>query len=156
LINNALIMIGFIDEPLALAHNFFGTAIGMIHIMLPFLVLPLYASMKAINRDLIKAAANLGAAPIVVFWRVYLPLSLPGLFAGLLLVFVLCLGFYVTPAALGGGKVIMIAQSIENNISLYSNWGAASALGLVLLTLTSSILLVVGRLLPLRRFDIGI
>jgi len=139
-INDWLIDWGLIDEPLRIVHNFTGTVIGMVHIMLPFLVLPLYASMKTIDRDLLKAAANCGAAPVQAFWQVFLPLSLPGLFAGVVLVFVLCLGFYVTPAVLGGGRVVMWAMQIESNVALYANWGAASALGVALLVVTLAIL----------------
>ena len=109
-------------------HNLTGTLIGMVHIMLPFLVLPVYGSMKAIDRDYLKAAANLGAGPARAFWTVFFPLSAPGLFAGTLIVFVLCLGFFVTPAVLGGGKVIMVSMKIASNIELFVNWGAASAL----------------------------
>lgn len=142
LINSALLKLGAIDEPLALLHNYAGTVIGMSHIMLPFLVLPLYGSMKAIDRDLIRAAANLGASPIVRFWTVSFPLSLPGLGAGALIVFVLSLGFYVTPALLGGGKVIMVAMRIQKSVALYPNWGAASALAVVLLVVTGGVLLL--------------
>jgi putative spermidine/putrescine transport system permease protein/spermidine/putrescine transport system permease protein len=147
LINNWAIELGLWDEPLKLVHNLNGTLIGMVHIMLPFLVLPVYASMRAIDRDFVKAAANLGAGPVQAFWRVFFPLSLPGLFAGGLIVFVLCLGFFVTPAVLGGGKVIMVSMRIATNIELFFNWGAASALGVVLLVLTLIILYVASRLL---------
>ena len=97
----------------------------MVHIMLPFLILPLYANMRTIDKDCLKAAANLGATPTRAFWTVFFPLSLPGLFAGLLIVFVLCLGFYVTPALLGGGKVIMAAMKISDNIELYFQLGSS-------------------------------
>ena len=117
-------------------HNFSGTLIGMVHIMLPFLILPVYGTMQAIDRDLMKAAANLGASPARAFWSVFFPLSLPGLIAGALIVFILCLGFYVTPAVLGGGKVTMVSNRIANDIEIFFNWGAASALGVVLLVLT--------------------
>lgn len=142
LVNSALLTLGVIDEPIALLHNYAGTVIGMSHIMLPFLVLPLYGSMKAIDRDLIRAAANLGASPIVRFWTVSFPLSLPGLGAGALIVFVLSLGFYVTPALLGGGKVTMVAMRIQKSVALYPNWGAASALAVVLLVVTAAVLLL--------------
>jgi putative spermidine/putrescine transport system permease protein/spermidine/putrescine transport system permease protein len=151
LINGWLMSLGLVDEPLALVHNLTGTVVGMTHIMLPFLVLPLYASMKAIDRDYIRAASNLGASPIGAFWRVFFPLSLPGVSAGLLLVFVLCLGFFVTPALLGGGKIVMIAMRIERSIALYSNWGAASALGVVLLVITLLVLYVASRLMRIDR-----
>jgi ABC-type spermidine/putrescine transport system permease subunit I len=151
LINSWGIKLGLWDEPLTLVHNLTGTLIGMVHIMLPFLVLPLYGSMRAIDRDYLKAAANLGASPIRAFWVVFFPLSLPGLFAGTLIVFILCLGFYVTPAVLGGGKVIMVANRIANDIEIFFNWGAASALGVVLLVLTAIVLYAASRLIRLDR-----
>jgi ABC-type spermidine/putrescine transport system permease subunit I len=132
-------------------HNLTGTLIGMVHIMLPFLILPLYGSMRAIDRDYLKAAASLGASPVRAFWLVFLPLSLPGLLAGALIVFILCLGFYVTPALLGGGKVTMVANRIANDIEIFFNWGAASALGVVLLALTALILVAAARLTRLER-----
>jgi putative spermidine/putrescine transport system permease protein/spermidine/putrescine transport system permease protein len=146
LINKWGTQLGLWDEPLALVHNLNGTLIGMVHIMLPFLVLPLLGSMRAIDGSLLKAAANLGATPTVAFRSVFLPLSLPGLYAGSLIVFILCLGFYVTPAVLGGGKVIMVSNRIANDIELFFNWGAASALGVVLLVLTIALLAIAMRL----------
>lgn len=151
LINNWAIDLGLWDTPVKLAHNMNGTVIGMVHIMVPFLILPVYGAMKAINRDYLKASANLGATPAYTFRKVFLPLSLPGLLAGTLIVFILCLGFYVTPAILGGGRVIMVAMQITNNIELFFNWGAASALGVVLFVITMLILLVSSRLLRLDR-----
>ena len=151
LINGWGMKLGLWGQPLTLVHNLGGTLIGMVHIMLPFLILPLYGSMRAIDRDYLKAAANLGAGPTQAFWRVFLPLSLPGLFAGGLIVFILCLGFYVTPAVLGGGKVIMVANRIANDIEIFFNWGAASALGVVLLVLTLIILWAASRLVRLDR-----
>lgn len=151
LINEWGISLGLWEEQLALVHNLTGTLIGMVHIMLPFLVLPLYGSMKAISEDYLKASSNLGAGPVQTFWNIFFPLSLPGLFAGALIVFVLCLGFFVTPAVLGGGKVIMVSNQITNNIELFFNWGAASALGVVLLAITLGILFAATRLLNLNR-----
>ena len=145
LINNWGIQLGLWDEPLALVHNLAGTLIGMVHIMLPFLVLPVLGAMRAIDRDYLKAAANLGAGPVRAFWMVFFPLSMPGLLSGSLIVFILCLGFYVTPAVLGGGKVIMVSNQIANDIELFYNWGAASSLGVVLLALTLLFLYVASR-----------
>jgi ABC-type spermidine/putrescine transport system permease subunit I len=142
IINNALIQTGIIKEPLALANNLTGTLIGMVHVMLPILVLPLYASMKAIDPNLMSAASSLGAKPIRGFWDVFFPLSLHGLLAGALMVFVICLGFYVTPAVLGGGHVIMVAMRIDANVRIYSSWGAASALGVVLIIMTTVLLII--------------
>ena len=141
LVNDILVGLGIIHEPVQLVNNFLGTVIGMVHIMLPYLVLPLYASMRAIDPSYMQAAANLGANPVRAFWQIYARLSLSGFFAGLVLVFVLCLGFYITPAMLGGGRVVMIAQRVADSVSLYPTWGPASALGVVLLALT---LLVLG------------
>lgn len=149
-INTWLVDAGLIDQPLRLVHNFTGTAIGMVHIMLPFMVLPLFASMKSIDRSMFRAAANLGATPIQVFWQIFVPMSVPGLFAGVVLVFVLCLGFYVTPAVLGGGRVMMWSMQIQRSIAVYADWGAASALGVVLLVVTLVILVVVARLFGLQ------
>lgn len=150
LVNTWGMRLGLWDEPLALVHNLTGTLIGMVHIMLPFLVLPLLGAMRAIDADYLKAAANLGASPTRAFWRVFFPLSLPGLFAGALIVFIICLGFYVTPALLGGGKVIMVSNQIASDIDLFFNWGAASSLGVVLLALTLLFLYVASRLTRLE------
>ena len=149
LVNSWAIDVGLWDEPLKLVHNMTGTLIGMVHIMLPFLVLPVYGSMRAIDRDYVKAAANLGATPTQAFWQVFLPMSVPGLVAGCLIVFVLCLGFFVTPAVLGGGRVIMVSMKIASNIELFFNWGAASALGVVLLAVTFLILWAASKIVRL-------
>jgi len=151
LVNDLGLRMGWWDEPLALVHNLTGTLIGMVHIMLPFLVLPLLGAMRAIDGDYQKAAAGLGAGPTRAFWTVFFPLSLPGLLAGTLIVFILCLGFYVTPAVLGGGKVIMVSNQIASDIELFFNWGAASALGVVLLVLTLAFLWAATRLLRLDK-----
>lgn len=150
LVNTWLTKLGVIDEPLRLVYNFTGTAIGMTHIMLPFMVLPLYAAMRAIDPVYMRAAANLGASPSRAFWQVFVPLSKPGIFAGLIVVFVLSLGFYVTPALLGGGRVMMWSMQIERSMAVYADWGAASALGVVLLVITVGLLVVVSRLVSLN------
>ena len=98
-----------------------------------------------------RAAVGLGATPRRAFWTVFFPMSLPGLFAGVVLVFVLSLGFFVTPALLGGGRVQMLAQRIESTITLYSNWGAASALGVVLLLVTLALIWLLHRVFGLDR-----
>jgi len=150
-VNQALDGLGLIEEPLALVHNELGTIIAMVHILLPFMVLPLYATMQKIPRDLMQAGASLGGGPLHVFLRVFLPLSMPGVVAGLTLVFVLCLGFYITPELLGGGKTIMISMVVSRNVELYNQWGAASAVAAVLLAGVLVVFLLVGRLIPLDR-----
>jgi putative spermidine/putrescine transport system permease protein/spermidine/putrescine transport system permease protein len=151
LINAWLLDVGLVDTPIRLVHNYTGTVIGMLHIMLPFLILPTYNALKSIDPNFMLAAANLGASPVRAFWTVFFPLSMPGVIAGSLLVFILCLGFYVTPALLGGGKVTMVSMQIQQNAALYFDWGAASALGVVLLAVTMLLFLVIGRVLPLDR-----
>ncbi|MBL6917190.1 MAG: ABC transporter permease [Gammaproteobacteria bacterium] len=145
LLNDLAIQIGLWDSPVKLVHNMTGTLIGMAHIMLPFLVLPLYGAMKKIEPDMMQAASNLGASPVRAFFSIYLPLSVSGLVAGALIVFVLCLGFYVTPAVLGGGRVVMVATQITAILEHQFDWGAASALGVVLLLATVLVLYLAGR-----------
>ena len=155
MINNFAIDMGIWETPIKLAHNLNGTLVGMIHIMLPFMVLPLYAAMQRIDRQTMQAASNLGATPIQAFWQIFVPLSLPGVAAGSLIVFILCLGFYVTPAVLGGGKVIMVSMQITAILEDQFNWGAASALGVVLLVTTFIFLLLASRFLKLDSIMFG-
>jgi len=147
LINTWLTNLGVISEPLPLVNNLTGTVIGMVHVMLPFLILPLYASMKTIDPILLRAASNCGASPAQAFRQVFLPLSLPGVATGVALIFVLCLGYYLTPALLGGGRVAMWSTQIADMIAKFANWGAASALSVVLLIVTGTILWIVNALL---------
>src|SRR5690606_29549778 len=109
------------------------------HIMLPFFILPLYAALRRLDLGLILAARSLGASPTYAFLRVYLPLSLPNVVAGALLVFILCVGFYITPAILGGGRTIMLSMLIERNVNLFFEWGAASAVAVLFLLAVLSI-----------------
>ena len=153
IVNKSLIWFGIIERPIALVYNMTGVIIGMVHIMVPFLILPLYASMKAIDGNLMRAAANLGSSPVHAFFRVFLPLSMPGLVAGTIMVFVMCLGFYITPSILGGGKIKMIAQRIQESIPLYPTWGPAAALAVLLLLMTAVCLFVSMKLV--RRLSSG-
>jgi len=150
-INQLLQGLGVISEPLALVHNTFGTVVATVHILLPFMVLPLYAAMQKIPADLMQAGASLGASPSHAFWRIFLPLSLPGVLAGSTLVFVLCLGFYITPELLGGGRTLMVSMLVSRNVELYNQWGAASAVGVVLLLSVGLIFYVVSRFIQLDR-----
>jgi putative spermidine/putrescine transport system permease protein len=149
LINDALIRLGVIGAPIALIYNRSGVLIGMVQVLLPLLVLPLYSAMLRIDRSYPLAAATLGAPPIRNFLRIYLPLSLPGLMSGATLVFVSALGYYITPALLGGPADIMIAQMIERQIGTIGNWGMASALAVVLLAVTALSLALAHRLVGL-------
>jgi putative spermidine/putrescine transport system permease protein len=151
LINLWGMRLGLWHKPLTLVYNMEGTVVGLVHIMLPFLVLPLYGSMRAIERDYVRAAANLGAGPARVFWHVFLPLSRPGLLAGATITFILCLGSYVTPAVLGGGRVVMAANQVASDIELYFSWGPAAAFGVVLLAVTALLLFLASRFARLDR-----
>jgi putative spermidine/putrescine transport system permease protein len=133
LVNQALQGLGLTDAPLTLVHNRVGVLIGMAHILLPFMVLPLYSVMLRIDTSLMGAAATLGASPVRSFWRVYLPLSRPGVINGTVLVFILGLGYFITPALLGGPQDTMIAQLIQSQVADFGAWGMAGALAVVLL-----------------------
>ncbi|WP_232080602.1 ABC transporter permease [Variovorax sp. SRS16] len=155
IVNNLLLKAELVEQPLYLMHNATGTLIGMFHIMLPFFVLPLYASLKRIDADLLKAAASVGASPWTSFWRVYFPLSSSGLVAGALLVFVVSLGFYITPALLGGGKTITISILLERNVNLFMEWGSASSVATVFLLIMGLLFWVANRFVSLERMFEG-
>jgi len=137
LINRMLIDAGLISQPMSLIRNSLGVSIGMTHILLPYVVLPLYAVMRRIDMRLMEAASISGATPLRQFFRVFFPLSLPGVYAGALLAFTLGLGFYITPALLGGARDTMIGQLIAGQVSEQLNFGMGSALAVVLLVLTA-------------------
>ncbi len=143
-INSLLTQTGFVDQPLKLVFNPFGVHVGMIQVMLPLMILPIYSVMNGFDWRLMRAAESLGAGPARAFVRVFLPLSLPGVRSGCLLVFLLCLGFYITPALLGGLKDVMLATFIEAQISQLVNWPFAAAAAFILLVLTLAGFFLVG------------
>ncbi|WP_424812988.1 ABC transporter permease [Roseococcus sp. YIM B11640] len=145
-INRLLRDWGLIEYPLPLLHNLGGVLIGMVHVLLAYMVFPIYASLLRIDPDLPRAAEGLGASRTAIFRRVTLPLSLPGVAAGCALVFVLSLGFFITPALLGGGRVIMISMLIEQQVRELLDWPFAAALSLVLLVVTLAIYAAINRL----------
>lgn len=149
-INSILLNWGIIDKPLTLMRNTLGVIIGMSQILLPFMVLPLYTVMRRIDPELTRAAANLGAPPFAAFRRVFLPLSLPGVIAGSLLVFVLALGFYITPTILGSPRETMISRFIADQVQQRLNWGLASAMAVILMALTFVALFLASRVVRIR------
>lgn len=151
LINKVLLSLGLIDVPLTLIYNRVGVVIGMVHILLPFMILPLYSVLLRIDPSYTSAAASLGAPPVSSFLRVYLPLSLPGVLTGTVLVFVIGLGYFITPALLGGPGDTMIAQIIAMEVSDFGRWGLAGAVALVLLLGTSVMFMLVQRSLTTPR-----
>ncbi|MEY8875072.1 MAG: ABC transporter permease [Leptothrix sp. (in: b-proteobacteria)] len=136
LVNSALVGMGLIEQPLALLFNRTGVIIAMVHILLPFMILPLYSVMKSVPPTYLRAAISLGSSPLAAFFRVYVPQTWPGVGAGALLVFILSIGYYVTPALLGGADDQMLSYYIAQYTNVEVNWGMACALGAVLLAAT--------------------
>jgi len=149
-LNSVLMDAGVISTPLDLVYNLLGVTIGMVHYMMPFAILLLYANLSDIDRRIMQAARSLGARPATIFWRVWLPLSLPGLALATLFVFVFSLGFLVTPALLGAGKTLMIAEYISVQISSTSRWDLATSLSTMLLLVVGIIVFAAMRSPALR------
>ncbi len=156
LLNNGLTAMGLISEPLPLVRNELGVLIGMVHYMTPYAVLPILASMQSIDERVISASRNLGASATQTFWRIYLPLTRPGLVAATVLVFILSLGFYVTPAVLGGGKVLMIAEYISVQVLVTLQWGVASMLAVLMLVSVLGLLFLMSRFMKLSTIFGGV
>ncbi len=155
IVNDALILLRLVDQPLQLIFNRVGVYIAMTHILLPFMVLPIYSVMKRIPSEHLRAAASLGARPTVGFLTIYLPQTVPGIGAGCLLVFVLAIGFYITPALVGGGSDQMLSYLIAQFALRTANWGMAGALAVVLLVTVGTLFVVFGRLTRIGRVSAG-
>ncbi|KVD78353.1 polyamine ABC transporter substrate-binding protein [Burkholderia sp. ABCPW 14] len=145
LVNRALIDVGLISQPLSLLFNRVGVYISMTHILLPFMILPLYSVMKSIPPSYQRAAISLGSHPFAAFWRVYVPQTYPGIGAGALLVFILAIGYYITPALLGGPNDQMVGYYVAYFTNVTINWGMACALGGLLLAATLVLYAIYGR-----------
>jgi len=151
IVNRALVQLGVLDRPIKLLFNMIGVQVGMVHVLLPFMIFPLYGAMSRIDPAVVRVARSLGATPLRAFLRVFLPLSLPGVAAGCVLVFLLAIGFYVTPALLGGPGEITLATMIDMMINTLLNWGFAATLGVVLLVVVGAIFVAFSRLMGLNR-----
>jgi len=151
LANQFLAALRLIDRPLRLIYNRTGVLVAMTHVLLPFMILPLYGVMKGVPSSLMRAALSLGAPPLTAFRRVYLPQVMPGVAAGALLVFILALGYYITPALVGGPNDQMISYFVSYHLNETSNWGMASALGAILLAVTVLLILLLGRAVAVKR-----
>ncbi len=151
ILNNLLLSVGIVSEPIRMIFNRFAVYVAMVHVLLPFMVLPLYAVMKGISPSYVRAASSLGAPPFVAFRRVYLPQTLPGIGAGCLMVFIQALGYYITPALVGGADDQMISYFIAFYASRTVNWGMAAALSIILLTATLALYAVYDRLVGLDK-----
>lgn len=146
IINQVFQKSGVIEQPLKLIYNQFGLTVGMVHVMMPFMILSLYSVMVGIDRNLLKAAQNLGASPFRAFRKVFLPLSMPGVMAGSILVFIISVGFFVTPALLGGPRDLMISMVIDQAVEVMLNWEFASAASFILLFLILGLFLISGKI----------
>jgi putative spermidine/putrescine transport system permease protein len=151
LVNDVLLATGLINQPLSLMYNRLGVLIGMSYVLLPYMVLTLYAAMRAIDPSLLRAAAGLGASGFYAFWRVYFPLSLHGVLSGALIVYILSIGFFITPALMGGQHDIMIAMLIDRALEVAVDWPAAALMSLTLLLVTLALYAVYYQVTDINR-----
>lgn len=154
-LNSSLMWLNLIDEPLALIHNRFSVYVAMTHVLLPFMILPTYSVMISIPKEHVKAAVSLGAHPLYAFLKIYFPQTLHGVGAGGFLVFIVALGYYITPALVGGAKDTMISMVIADNINVLLNWGMAAALGIILLIATLILYYCYARIMGLEDLRIS-
>jgi putative spermidine/putrescine transport system permease protein len=154
-INSLLLSVGLVRQPLPLVFNRTGVLIGMTHVLLPFMILANYAVMRGISPAYQRAAVSLGAHPAVAFLRVYVPQTLPGIGTGTFLVFVLALGYYITPALLGGAGDEMISQLVALQMDQQLNWGLAGALSVYLVLFTLAVYFLFNRLVGVDRLRLG-
>lgn len=150
-LNQILLKLGFIEQPLKLMHNTTGVVIGMTHVLLPYMILCLYSCMQGIDKNLLAASSNLGANPFQTFYKIFLPLSFSGIASGSILVFIMSIGYFITPSLLGGQKDSMISQLIQTQVGDLLNWGFASAIAFVLLAVTLLLLMISKSFLRLEK-----
>jgi ABC-type spermidine/putrescine transport system permease subunit I len=151
LVNDTLRAIGVISEPLPLMYNRLGVLIGMSYVLLPYMVLTLYAAMRGIDTSLLRAAAGLGAGGFYTFRRVYFPLSLHGVLSGALIVYILSIGYFITPALMGGQHDIMVAMLIDRELEVAVDWPSAALMSLSLLVVTLALYAIYYRVTDVRR-----
>ncbi len=156
-INDLVVWLGLVDDGnrLGMIHNRTGTIIAMVHILLPFMVLPLYSVMKGISKNYMRAAKSLGATPFTAFVRVYMPHTVPGIGAGAVLVFILSIGYYITPALVGGQSGALISNFIAFHMSSSLNWGLAAALGSILLVIVLVLYFLYDKIVGINNMKLG-
>ncbi|MDH4873491.1 ABC transporter permease [Pseudomonas sp. BN515] len=150
-LNGGLMGLGLIDSPLQLTRNETGVVIGMLHFMVPYALFPLLSSMRQLDQRVLLASRGLGAGAMRTFWQVLLPQTVPGLLGAFIMVFVFCLGFFITPVLLGGGQTVMIAEYVFLQMFQTSNWGLGAALSVVLLALVSALIWLLLRITRVNR-----
>jgi len=151
ILNQLLLNAGIIQSPLPLIYNKFAITVGMVYVLLPYMVLTLYAAMKAIDPNLLRAGSALGGSGFYVFRHIYLPLSLHAVFSGSLIVFILAIGFFITPALLGGPSDVMVAMLIERAVEITLDWQQAAVMSLMLLVATLALYAIYSRITATRR-----
>jgi putative spermidine/putrescine transport system permease protein len=151
IVNELLASLGIISQPLKIMYTRTGVVIGMTYILLPYMILALYSVMRGIDIALMHAAESLGASKFQAFWRAFFPLSLPGLASGGLMVFILAIGFFITPALMGSEQDSTIPMLIDSQVETYFNWGFASTLSTVLLVCTLVLFFIYERVVGLKR-----
>jgi len=151
LVNNLLITTGLISDPLKMMYTNFAVVVGMVHVLLPLMILPLYSVMINIDQSLIKASLNLGASPFRTFRKVFFPLTLPGVWSGSLLVFIIALGFFITPSLLGGRHSIMLSMLIEEQASYILNLNFAATISIILMISTVIVLVAFNRFIGMKK-----
>lgn len=154
-VNDIVRLLNPSGEALSLIFSRFGTITAMVHIQLPFTLLPIYSVMKGISPSYVRAARSLGGGPFYSFFKIYLPMTIPGIGAGCLLTFILCLGYYITPALVGGASDQMISGIIAGAMNQENNWGKASALGTLLLLVTMVLFFIYNRLVGIDKVKLG-
>ena len=156
-INDFLVLVGLIDNEgrLAMIHNATGTVVAMTHILLPFMILPLFSVMKTIPKSYVRAAVSLGAHPWKAFWKVYFPNTGSGIGAGSILVFIIAIGYYITPALVGGSSGTFISNRIAYHISSSLNWGLGAALGVILLGIVLALFVLYDRIVGINNMKLG-
>ena len=156
-INELLVFVGLVgtDNRPQMIHNEFGAIVAMTHILLPFMVLPLFSVMKTIPKSYVRAAVSLGAHPWMAFWKVYFPGTIPGIGAGAILVFILAIGYYITPELVGGTTGTFISNRIAHHISSSLNWGLAAALGVILLGVVVALYLLYDKIVGIDNIKLG-
>jgi putative spermidine/putrescine transport system permease protein len=156
-INDFLVATGLIGEDgrLSMIYNATGTVVAMTHILLPFMILPIYSVMKNIPPSYVRAARSLGATSFTAFWRVYFPNTIPGIGAGAILVFILAIGYYITPELVGGTSGTFISNRIAYHISASLNWGLAAALGTILLVIVLALYFLYDRIVGIDNMKLG-
>jgi spermidine/putrescine transport system permease protein len=142
LFNAALQALGIVHSPLPLLYNYGAVLLGLVYGYLPFMVLPIYATLERLDPALVEAAADLGARPLATVWRIVVPLSRPGIVAGSVLVFIPCLGAYLTPDLLGGGRTVLVGNLVQNQFTTARDWPFGAAVSIALMALVTLVLVV--------------